>query len=250
MIAGGPLVIDASNGRLPAEYDGTELREQARRAMTAVALTTEDIAAIQLAARKAVAGRFLTERLVRLTSNEEAMPAPFRAGKDYLFDEGARIRFTRVMDRDSAFPDAEVESILEVTDLPAVRCADRTASPGARLGFHYQREQTGWRVLAASRIADSEAASLLSPTAMLFRSAALLSDAGLKTREGRAVRGLRFEQQGSAHTVWIDVDSLLLVELTWAFAIDGVHGEMTLDWQYPSGRSIARPEGLHVPDCI
>ncbi len=168
---------------------------------------------------------------------------------EYLLGDDARVRFTRQMLRDAAL-NVQVERIREATAIPAVRCTDRTPYPSGRLGLQYESRRTGWFVFPAWIVAHVEATSQDSPTGLLFERPDLVQDAGFADIDGRRVRGLRVRRTKLEVAAWLDPESQHLVESSFAITVGDKHIQIFRRWEYPRAGTIARPDGLKLPDCI
>ena len=208
-------------------------------------LTAVDIALIQSAVRAALGGKYVVGRVIARSQPDE------NREDEYLLDEQGRLLFHRYPVDDTARPGTTRDTILEFTRIPAVRCADRSAMPGHRLGFTYYEDGKGWH-LGNPMVVDDEGAPWATGSPgydALHTPAVNLRDLGVSRMDGRAVRGLRISGALAEKTVWIDVASLLPSVETVAMTVEGKRAEVRSVWSYPPPRPIGRPNGVTIPDC-
>ena len=213
-------------------------------------LTPADVAVIQEAVRLALAGKYVTQRLG--ADHGPPMPPALASRVDeYLMDERGRVRFHRYempATAGSRIPDT---TVLEYSELPAVRCDDRTAYPDARLGFDYSRGSTGWRVSRAFLVAGDGSSQAQYPANTLLRlPASQALDAGTSVVGARPVRGVRYVDGPREDTVWLDPRSLLPLRQSFAITMDGRRAEAHAEYSYPPPRPLTRSEGVTPPDCL
>jgi hypothetical protein len=213
-------------------------------------LTPADTTAIQAMVRAALAGKYVVQRVVGVTE-----PGSVQDREDeYLLDERARVVYHRYPVRDTARPDVTRYTILEFTDIPAVRCSDRSPLPGRRLGFTYYEDWKGWH-LGNPMVVDEEGSPWATESpgyAFLHAPPENLDDLGIHQIEGRPARALRLAGVGEERverTVWIDTVSMLPVRETIAVTLGGRRLETSTMWSYPPPRPIARPRDISRPDC-
>lgn len=209
------------------------------------ALTPDAVALVQRAVRQALAGKYVVEKV------EGAHAQPDAAREDeYVFDEQGRVRFQRYTEPDRARPGNRLATILEFTELPAVKCQDRAAVPNRRLGMTFHEDGKSWRLgnpmvvdaTGAPWAAGSPGFSLLNTPRERFE------DAGTLTIDGRRARGLRHAAEGGERTIWIDIQSLVPVLERTTIALGDKRAEVSSRYRYPAARAIGRP--LALPDCI
>ncbi len=207
-------------------------------------LTAADVTVIQAAMRAALAGKYAVQQV--------AVPGEKTDRQDeYLLDERGRTLFHRYPVPDTARPGVMRYTILEFTDLPAVRCFDRSVLPGRRLGFTYYEDWKGWH-LGNPMVVDEDGSpwAIGSPGYDFLEAApAAVRDIGTRQIRGRAAGGLRITSAPVEKTVWIDASSVLPMEETIGGTLEGKSFAVTGTWTYPPPRPIARPEGITRPEC-
>jgi hypothetical protein len=199
------------------------------------ALQAADVAVLRAGLRAALAGRFLTIRLEK----------PLQDGTseaEYQLDPTGEIRFQRLTIKRDELPD-EI-SINEVTELPAVLCRDRKPRDG-RLGLSYTYWRGQWQnVQGRVHMGHHEIDMLWDLPA------ADVSDGGAHTFKGRRVRVVPFGPPPLTHAFWVDVETLLPLRYSMKATLEGKTHEVFETIEYPAGKSIERPAGLKVPDCV
>ena len=210
-------------------------------------LTTADVVEVQAAVKAALAGKYAVQRVV----DESGKTVSAGREDEYVLDEHARIRFHRYALKDTALPGDRLGTILEFTDIPAIRCHDRSALPGRRLGITYTESRKGWHI-GNPMVVDEKG----SPWAMgspgydlLYSEAKHIRDLGERQNQGQQTRGFNISPAPKEVTVWIGVESLLPVVETTVLTIDGRRLEVSSLWTYPPPRAITRPPGVKAPDC-
>lgn len=200
------------------------------------ALQASDGAVLREGLRSALAGRFLSIRLEQ----------PLQDGAseaEYQLDRNGAIRFQRLTMRRDALDDVEI-TINEVTDLPAILCRDRKPRAG-RLGLTYNYWRGQWQNVHGRVHLGHHEIDLLWDLP-----AAEVSDGGMQTFKGRRVRVVRFDAAQLTHAFWVDVETLLPLRYSMKATFEGKTHELFETIDYPAGKSIERPAGLQVPDCV
>lgn len=208
-------------------------------------LTAADVAVIQAAVRSALAGKYAVYRLV----------APAEVDLDrqdeFLLDDRGRTVFHRYLLPDTAQPGVRRYTILEFTDIPAVRCADRSALPGRRLGFTYYEDWKGWH-LGNPMVVDAEGSPWATGSPgydFLHAAASDVRDLGIRQISGRTARGLSITGAPVEKKIWIDAALMLPVQESIGGTLEGKSFEVIGGWTYPMPRPIDRPQGIARPDC-
>ena len=227
--------------------------EQTSRARALISgerpLTTADIEVVQAGIRSALAGKYAVERVEGPSRGAE--PASESRDHEYLLDGQGRILFHRYAVRDTARPGTMNTTILEFTDIPAIRCADRSPYPGRRLGITYTEYGNAWHI-GNPMVVDEKGMpwAMGSPGYdMLHAAPTDVRDAGARETRGRSTRGLSLPRPNVELVVWIDVQSLLPIVETRIMTPGGVRHEISTLWTYPPARAIGRPQGITPPDC-
>jgi hypothetical protein len=212
-------------------------------------LTSSEVQALREATIKAMAGRYLIEEAPTKSITDGPPPDPGSdATEEYQLDAAAMVRFSRL-----TFPSRGVlqpgsRPLREFTDLPGVKCADRTPYPGRRLAVSYSHSNGKWTVNASLYGSNLDWGNL-GPLGFMFEPGIELSDAGLRRTARYQLRGLRTRSGVKEDTGWFDVESLLVRESSAAMTIEGKRLEIVSSWAYPPGQ-LVRPPEVTVPNCV
>ena len=242
-ISRGPSVL--------AERRQAALPDQSKRARELLeakrVLTAAEVAEVQAAVKAALAGKYAVQRVV----DGSGKAAASGREDEYLLDQHARIRFHRYALPDTALPGGRLGTILEFTDIPAVRCHDRSALPGRRLGITYAESRKGWYI-GNPMVVDENGSpwAMGSPGYDLLHSEAKnIRDLGERQNQGQLTRGFNISPAPKEVSVWIGVQSLLPIVETMVLTMEGRRVEVWSLWTYPPPRGIAPPPGVKAPDC-
>ena len=221
-------------------------RARAILGTAAAPLTSADVSLVQRAVRHALAGKYLVAMVEGAAAGRDGN----RREDEYLFDERSRVRFHRFSEPDEARPGKRAWTILEFTDLPAVKCQDRTAITDRRLGMTFFEDWKGWH-LGNPMVVDAAGSPWASESpgfALLNMPPDRFQDAGTQTVDGQRARGVRRSIEIGDVTLWIDVQTLLPLMERTAMAMGGKRTEVSSRYRYPAPRTITRP--IALPDCI
>ena len=248
MLWGG---LASASGRPIQSTDDPRI-QRARAVLAATtALSTEDVNVIREAVRAALADRYV----VRKIAGGPTAEADQGREDEFIFDARGRVSFHRFSQTDPVRPGTRLQTILEFTDLPAVRCTDGSPYPNRRLGFTYSEGRNGWGVGRATMVDENGLwADVSTVQTLIHKPNEVFADAGPRTIDRRPARGLTHKAAGGSwafeRTLWIDAQSLLpLVDVTVA-ALEGKRAEISVIWSYPPLRPITRPLGMVPPKCI
>jgi hypothetical protein len=213
-------------------------------------LTPADTKAIQAMVRSALAGKYVAQTVTGGTGPGRAEDRD----DEYLLDGRARVLYHRYPVPDTARPGVMRYTILEFTDVPAIRCWDRSPLPGKRLGFTYYEDWTGWH-LGNPMVVDEAGSPWATESpgyAFLHAPPENLDDIGVHQIQGRSARGFKLTGvagEAMVRTVWVDTASVLPIEETIAVTLGGKRFKTSTVWSYPSPRPITRPKDVRPPDC-
>jgi hypothetical protein len=202
-------------------------------------ITVADVPVIRRDVAAALADRYLTSTLDRGPKMEQ-----YVGGVEYLMNAAGRIRFKRLRLRDQVTGTPNV-TLIEVTDVPAVLCRDRSTRRG-KLELTYTEDRGKWLPVRGSiHLGANSLDQLMDLPANGF------TDAGHLTVDGKRTRGVRFQLSPQATaTFWLDVTTLLPLRHDLSMAFEGKSIEVGERYDYPKPVPMERPAGVQVPDCV